>query len=105
LISSPRLALLKLAPLLSHISYNAAASSAHHAAVAAVYPELAATHGTLVRGLHEISRCFFSVFHVENTHHDLWNPVTLTFLVSQHIFEQRGLFGSFYMDAASAFFE
>jgi hypothetical protein len=39
-----------------HLSYNAAVSSGDHASQGIVYPELASTHGTLVRGLHEIAR-------------------------------------------------
>ena len=39
------------------LRYNAAVSSGDHAGQGIVYPELASTHGTLVRGLHEIARC------------------------------------------------
>jgi hypothetical protein len=41
-------------------SYNAAVASGNHAGQGAIYPELASTHGVLVRGLHEIARCLFT---------------------------------------------
>jgi hypothetical protein len=49
-----------LTPSTPRHSYNAAVASGNHAGQGAIYPELASTHGVLVRGLHEIARCLFA---------------------------------------------